>query len=203
MGIRKRGLTVVTFAAAGIVTAGAIADLSISTAHSAAVTIASPVNGNGQIFRAIVFGQGQYAKMLGARPSLAPFYSAEYAQHNSVVDIDAADKVVHVIAAKDPQYFANFERKIRSGNPFVVADAVDGISDQLHRSGVISDVDASVQPSVYMNFHVNQNAYVNVNVGVNENVLANVNVYKAPVASLSPKNFDREQLIADITTTFS
>jgi hypothetical protein len=89
-----------------------------------------------ELFRGIVFGQGSTARELGERPLLAAFYCDQYSQNNTADSTARADTIMNDIAAKDQNYFAEFGGAIRSGNPFVVASALDDVEPRLRAENV-------------------------------------------------------------------
>jgi SdpC family antimicrobial peptide len=114
-----------------------------------------------------------------------------------------ADTIINDIAAKDPQYVAEFGGAIRSGNPFVVASALDDVEPRLRAENVSLDSARSDQaPGGYIdtNYQLNFNVHTNVNTVFNENVAVNVTVVKdGRSASSTKRGFQRENMIADIT----
>jgi len=149
-----------------------------------------------ELFRAVVFGQGELAKELGNRPVLSDFYTAGYVDNNGPEQIAAANQVVESIAAKDPGFFAGFAQALRSGSPYIVSDAVAGVEPELQRIGLRVDTPtvpgpaASVRTaprpkSVNINYHINLNVHTNVNVALNENVALNVNIFKTRKVAFS------------------
>jgi SdpC family antimicrobial peptide len=157
------------------------------------------------LFRGIVFGQGAIACELGKRPSLAAFYSDQYSQNNTAGKIGRADTIINDIITGDPQYFAEFGGAVRSGNPFVVANALDGVEPRLRAENVSLDFAHSDQaPGGYIdtNFQFNFNFHTNVNAFFNENVGINVTIVRDGRSAPSAKRgFQRENMIADITAT--
>jgi SdpC family antimicrobial peptide len=157
-----------------------------------------------ELFRGIVFGQGSTARELGKQPSLAAFYCDQYSQNNTAGRTSRADAIINDIVAKDPQYFAEFGGAVRSGNPFVVASALDGVEPRLRAENVfIESVHSDQAPGGYIdtNYQFNFNVHTNVNTVFNENVAVNVTVVRdGRSAPSTKKGFQRENMIADITT---
>lgn len=158
MKINPRIAVAAVVATGAIVGGGIAAFTAMSPGHPAGTVEAAPINaGDGQkAFRAIVFGQGNYAKALGEKTDTASFYASGYASHNTAASVAAADRIVDDIASSDPRYFTNFDQQVRSGNPFTVATAIGGISERLRHSGVVSARDDAEPPGWYSNFHINQ-----------------------------------------------
>jgi SdpC family antimicrobial peptide len=159
------------------------------------------------LFRGIVFGQGAIARELGKRPSLAAFYSDQYSENNMVSRTSWGDTIINGITTRDPQYFAEFGGAVRSGNPFAVANALDGVEPQLRAERISLDpVHADQAPGGYIdtNFQFNFNVHTNVNGFFNENAVINVTIVKGGQSAPSKKRgFERENMIADITTALS
>jgi SdpC family antimicrobial peptide len=159
------------------------------------------------LFRGIVFGQGAIARELGKRPSLAAFYSDQYSENNMASRTSRADTIINDIATRHPQYFAEFGGVVQSGNPFAVANALDGVEPQLRAENISLDsVHADQAPGGYIdtNYQFNFNVHTNVNSVLNENVAINVTVVRdGRSAPSKKKGFEHENMIADITTALS
>lgn len=159
------------------------------------------------LFRGIVFGQGAIARELGKQPSLAVFYSDQYSENNVASRASRGDTIINDIATRDPQYFAEFGGAVQSGNPFAVASALDGVESRLRVENISLDsVHPDQAPGGYIdtNYQFNFNVHTNVNSVLNENVAINVTVVRDGRSAPSKKRgFERENMIADITTALS
>lgn len=152
------------------------------------------------VFRAVVFAQGDLAKQLADQPSLRNFYGVNYAANNGAEQLAAADEVMMRISAADPRYFTRFNGAVRSGDPYAVSDALGGVQLELQKAGfTLGDVvPAAGAPSIQTNFHINLNVTVNVNINVNENININFNLNIGGPMLLSG-GFQRELAVGGIT----
>lgn len=155
-----------------------------------------------EVFRAVVFSQGPLAKQLADQPSLKNFYGASYAVSNDSKQLAAVDKVIKRISVEDPSYFTRFTGAVRSGNPYIVSDALDGVESELQKVGFSSSeiVDPFRAGNVNVNTSFTQNMHTTVNIALTENIAVNTNLMWPRPAS-SSGTLPREIAVGRITET--
>jgi SdpC family antimicrobial peptide len=189
-------------ATAAVAVGGVVTAVQLGGAGAQALEPAPQTLSSQDVFRAVVFGQGALAQQLGDQPSLRDFYRAGYAANNDVKQLAAADEVMQRISTADPSYFTRFAGAVRSGNPFVVSDALSGVPPVLQKVGLSTDDITEASQRTFMNFHFNQNVHTNINLVLNENAVINSTIWLTSAKPFSISDpFQRELAVGEIAAT--
>jgi len=187
-------------AVGGVVAASSLSDAS----HEVSQAVPQRELSSQEVFRAVAFGQGDLAQKLGEQPSLADFYRADFAANNGPNQLVATDAIVKQISATDPSYLPRFSSAVRSGNPFEVAKAIEGISPELQKLGITAHgiPEPTIRPFFSSSF--NTNFQLNINIAINENFVVVINYFKVAARQASFSDpFQREMAIGQMTATLS